>query len=76
MKGGDYNMVEVIHEHDTHRADNTSGSLVLLIGILLAVAIFLLFFYGIGRGMLNSGTGVNTPQINVPERVNVDVNNK
>ena len=76
MKGGDVKMVEVVHEHDTHSADSGANSMILLIGILLAVAVLLFFFFGAGRGLLNSGTGVTTPQVNIPDKVNVDVNSK
>lgn len=63
-------MVEVIREHDVHHGDSGSG-ITTLAGIILVLAVVLFLFYYFGRGLFTGGT---TPQISVPERVNVDVN--
>lgn len=71
-------MAEVIREHDVH-SDSGANGMALLIGVLLAVVLFLFLFYNFGRGLIGgtgTGTDTMTPQINVPERVNVDVNQK
>lgn len=64
-------MVEVIREHDVHHSDSGSG-ISTLVGIILVLAVVLFLFYYFGRGLFTGGT--TTPQINVPDRVNVDVN--
>ncbi len=66
-------MVEVIHEHDAP-ADNGGNSLGAMLGVLLAVALILFLFYYFGRGLINGGGTTTTPQINVPGKINVDVN--
>lgn len=68
-------MVEVIHEHETS-ADNGGNSLGAIFGVLLAVALILFLFYYFGRGFITGGGGTTTPQINVPGRFDVNVNQK
>ncbi|CAN5144787.1 hypothetical protein BH09PAT1_BH09PAT1_7840 [soil metagenome] len=59
-------MATVIHEHTTDRG-NSSGTIV---GIILLVVLVLLFFV-YGLPMLRS---YGTPQVNVPGKVDVNVN--
>jgi hypothetical protein len=60
----------VVHDH--YDAPQSSGSSNTLIGIiLLAVVLFLLFFYGIP--LIRSAA---TPQIGIPSRVDVNLNQK
>jgi hypothetical protein len=66
-------MVEVIHEHDTHR--DSGNGLSVMVGVLMAIALIFFLFYYFGRGFIG-GTGSNQPQINIPDKVNVDVNQK
>ena len=61
-------MVEVIHEHGT---DSGGNSIATVFGIILAIALIFFLFYYFGRGFLNSG--VTQPQINVPDKVDVNV---
>lgn len=69
-------MTEVIREHDVHSGSGSNG-MALIIGVLLAVILFLFLFYNFGQGLMSGGgTDTATPQINVPERINVDVNQK
>jgi flagellar biogenesis protein FliO len=63
-------MVEVIHEHDS---TNNSNSFGMMFGILIAVALVLFLFYFFGRGLLQ-GTQSQVPQVNIPDHVNVDIN--
>jgi hypothetical protein len=65
-------MVEVIHEHDS---DSGSNGIVMLIGILVIVGIFIFFFYFFGRNIMG-GFNAGTPQINIPDKVDVNVNQK
>ncbi len=67
-------MVEVIHEHES-TSDNGGNSMGAMFGILLAVALILFLFYYFGRGLINGG-GTTTPSVNIPDRVDVNVNRK
>jgi len=60
----------VIHEHHDATADN-SGSGFLVGMILLAVVLFVLFFYGLP--LLQSAA---TPQVSVPSQIDVNLNQK
>ena len=62
-------MVEVIHEHDT----NTGNGMGVIVGVLIAIALIFFLFYYFGRGLIGSS---NQPQINIPDKVNVDINQK
>jgi len=64
-------MVEVIHEHETTTNDSGVG-MGMIFGIILAVAVVLFLFYYFGRGLL-SGGGYTQPQINIPDKVNVNI---
>ena len=67
-------MVEVIHEHD---GGSGSGSGVgIMMGVILAVIVVLFLFYYFGRGLINGGPTTGQPQIDIPDRVNVNVNQK
>lgn len=60
----------VVHKH--HDATADGGSSNFLIGIiLLAVVLFLLFFYGLP--MIRSAA---TPQTSIPSKVDVNLNQK
>ncbi|HSX18596.1 MAG TPA: hypothetical protein VLE91_00515 [Candidatus Saccharimonadales bacterium] len=67
---------EVIHEHDN--ADpalysNNSNALGLVVGLIVLLAfLFLLFAYGLPRlGSLRSG-----PSVSVPDKIDVNLNQK
>ena len=62
--------------HDDHYHDNTTGNgyRFLLGVILLAVVLFLMFYYGLPA--LRSGFSTTTPQVNVPRSVDINVNHK
>lgn len=61
-------MPEVIHEHITEdRASNNNGLIVGL--IILAVILFLVFYYGI-PALRGAASG---PTVNVPDKVDVNV---
>jgi small neutral amino acid transporter SnatA (MarC family) len=45
----------------------------MMFGILIAVALVLFLFYFFGRGLLQ-GTQSQVPQVNIPDHVNVDIN--
>lgn len=62
----------VVHEVDHVHHDSGSGLGVILGIILLVVVAFLLFYYGLPA--LRSGFGNTNPQINVPGKVDVNVN--
>lgn len=65
-------MAEVIHEHT-----DGGNSMGVMIGVLLAVVLILFMFFYFGRGLLGGGgvgTGTGTPQINVPDKMDVNVN--
>lgn len=62
-------MVEVVHE--VQREDATNLSYGLILGIVLIAAVALLLFYFFGRGM---SMGSANPTIQVPDKINVDVN--
>ncbi len=69
-------MVEVIHEHDSGAANNSNG-IIMLLGILVMVGIFLFFFYFFGRNIMSGfNTGTTTPQVNIPDKMDVNVNQK
>jgi hypothetical protein len=60
----------VVHDH--YDAPDRTGSSNTLIGIiLLAVVLFMLFFYGLP--MIRNAA---TPQFNVPSKVDVNLNQK
>ncbi|MFA9288735.1 MAG: hypothetical protein ACEQSA_02550 [Weeksellaceae bacterium] len=60
---------EVVHTHDS------SGGMGFLLGVvLLIVVLFFLFYYGL-PALQNSGTNSGTPQMAIPEEVDVNVNN-
>ncbi len=61
-------MVEVIHEHDASSGSNNMG---LVFGLIFAVALVFFLFYVFGRGFLNGGN--MQPQVNIPDKINVDV---
>ncbi len=63
-------MADVIHEHTTAGSDTGSGMGFLMGAILLVVVLFLLFYYGLPA--LRSTTQV--PQVNVPGKIDVNVN--
>ncbi len=71
-------MADVIHEHTTAApaAESSDSGMGFLMGvILLVVVLFLLFYYGLPA--LRSGTSqMTTPQVNVPGKVDVNVNHK
>ena len=61
--------------HDHAHEDSSSGSSVnLIIGILVALILLALFFYA-GLPMIRSAAApAQAPQVNVPDKINVDVN--
>lgn len=59
--------VEVIHEG--HRESQNSG-MSFIVGILLLIAVLFLFFYY----LLPVVRGASSPQINVPGKIDVNVN--
>jgi hypothetical protein len=61
------NTTHVVHED----SGGNSGSWAALIGLALLIVIALLFFY-FALPMLNRAT--TTPQVNVPDKVDVNVN--
>lgn len=61
-------MVEVVHDH----GDSSSSSMGLIFGIILAIALVFFLFYYFGRGFMTGG--MSQPQINVPDRMDVNVN--
>jgi hypothetical protein len=67
-------MVEVIHEHEG-TSDNSGSSMDAMVGVLLAVVLILFLFYYFGRGLISEG-GTTTPQVNIPDKVDVNVNRK
>lgn len=60
----------VVHEHQDGVSESNSSGFLFSI-ILLAIVLFLLFFYGLPL-LRNSAT----PQVNVPGRVDVNLNQK
>jgi hypothetical protein len=65
---------EVIHDHGTHGDAGTSAGLV--IGIIL-LAVIILFFFLYGGNILNqigSGFGTGGTNIQIPDRVDVNLN--
>lgn len=65
-------MAEPISEHH-HHTDEGSGMGFLLGIVLLAVILFLFFYYGLP--FLRNSTAT-TPQVNVPGQIDVNVNQK
>jgi hypothetical protein len=65
-------MVEVIHEHETP-VDNGRNNMNSLIGIILVVVVILFLFYYFGRGLL-TGSGAGQSGVNIPDHVDVNVN--
>ncbi len=61
-------MVEVIHEREVSGTNNMA----FLVGIILLIAALFMFFY-YGSNLLRN-TNTTTPQIAVPEQVDVNVN--
>ena len=69
-------MAEIITEPETHvihhtESNSSSGGVIALVGIALIVVIALIFFF-YALPMLNRATTV--PQVNVPDKVDVNVN--
>lgn len=64
-------MAVVHHVHERTNTHDGGGTGLIMGVILLLVVAFLLFYYGIPA--LNR-VGTSTPQINVPEKVDVNVN--
>ena len=66
---------EVIHEHNMAPAQDNSNALGFILGIvlLLALAIFALYYFG---GLGRIGSGISTPQVNVPGKIDVNVNHQ
>lgn len=58
----------IIHEH--YNTDSASGTGFVVGVIILAIVAFLLFYYGLP--VLRNST--NTPQINVPGKIDVNLN--
>lgn len=74
-------MTEVIHEHVA--ADSGSNTaMTFMIGILMLIVIAAVAFYFLGAGRFFGGfnstanTGGSVPQVNVPEKIDVNVNSK
>lgn len=62
------------HEH-VHEQSDSSSAASLIIGTLIVLALIILFFY-IGLPMIRTAAApAQAPQINVPDKINVDVNN-
>jgi hypothetical protein len=63
----------VVEHHHIDSTDSSSGAFMFLIGIIIfAVLAFLFIVFGLPY--LRSSIGMGTPTINVPDKVNVDVN--
>lgn len=61
---------EVIHDHGT--VDSGSNAMGFMLGMILLVILAILAFYYFGAGRLLGGT--TTPQVNVPGKIDVNVN--
>lgn len=64
---------EIIHEHEASNTSNNNSSLGLIIGIILLVVVVLFFLYIIRSGFLN-GIGTNLPSVQVPSKIDVNIN--
>lgn len=64
-------MTEVIHEHTT----DSGNSMGVMVGVLLAIVLILFLFFYFGRGLFSGAgnTGTTTPQINVPNKMDINV---
>lgn len=71
MEGGENMATEVIHEHTDGNGSNSMGMILGMI-LLVILVLFAFYFFGIlGRSF--SGFGTNTPQVNVPSKMDVNV---
>lgn len=61
---------EVIHDHGA--ANNGNNVMGFMLGVILLVILAFLAFYYFGAGRLLGG--YNTPQVNVPGKIDVNVN--
>jgi hypothetical protein len=70
MKGGEY-MATIVNNPP---AENNSGNngMGFLIGVILLIVVIVLFFY-YGLPMLQNAS---PPQVNVPDQIDVNVNNQ
>lgn len=59
-------------EHDVHGHDHTQGSNTALVVVLLLIVLLVLLFFGL-PALRNLGTGQG-PQINIPPKVDINVN--
>lgn len=53
---------------------NSSSMLSMIIGVLIVLILAALFFYVALPMMRTAGSAVQAPQVNVPDKINVDVN--
>jgi hypothetical protein len=68
--GGD--IMATIVNNPPAESNNGSNGMGFLIGVILLIAVVVLFFYYGLPALQNAGT----PQVNVPEQVDVNVNNQ
>lgn len=61
------------HEHVVHESNSGTG---LMIGVFLAIALFILafFYFGLGKVFTGGQTQTQSPAVSVPEKVDVNVN--
>ncbi len=58
---------------NTPSSSDSNGGMGFFLGALLLIVVFFLFFV-YGLPLLRSSSGIGTPQINVPDKVDVNIN--
>ncbi len=73
-------MTEIIHEHAATTDAGSNTAMSFMIGILMLIVVAAIAFYFLGAGRIfggvtnNVSTNPSTPQVNVPDKVDVNVN--